>query len=192
MRGPVVSNWRGFTLIELITGIVVLAIALTVITSFLFPLAKQSVEPVYQVRAAALSESILNDILVRRFDENNSRSGNSLCGDSGVACTSEVDFGAEAAECSNPNNCGSSSFDDVDDYDSWTLDCEQRLMGSDDDWSYHVCERYPNYGVSITVAYDDSPLSPRSAAYPLSKRVKVDITVPSGQILSFSGYRGNF
>jgi len=186
------TSERGFTLIELVTGIVVMAIALTVLTSFLFPLAKQSVEPVYQVRAASLAESVLSDILVRRFDENSSRSGNSLCDESGPNCTDEVNFGPEGGECENPNLCGSSGYDDVDDYDGWQLDCELRLTGPDDDWSYHVCERYPRFAVSISVSYDETPLAGRIVNYRFSKRVDVIITVPSGQNFAFSEYKGNF
>ena len=60
---------RGFTLIELIVGIVLLAIALTGILGLLVNQAPQAVDPVQQVRAAQLAQRILNEVLQKSFDE---------------------------------------------------------------------------------------------------------------------------
>jgi MSHA pilin protein MshD len=65
----------GFTLIEVIVGIVVLAIALTLITAVLGPLSQKSTEPWHQVRAAELGHSFLNEVMARSFDESSDRSG---------------------------------------------------------------------------------------------------------------------
>ena len=66
---------RGVTLIELIAGIVVLAISLTLITSVLGPLSIKSADPWHQVRAAELGHSLMNEILGKSFDEHSNRSG---------------------------------------------------------------------------------------------------------------------
>ncbi|WP_427980905.1 type IV pilus modification PilV family protein, partial [Agarivorans sp.] len=68
----------GFTLIELIVGIVVMAIALVVISSFLVPQARRSIEPVYQFRAAELGSSLMNEILSKSFDEQSDHTGGGL------------------------------------------------------------------------------------------------------------------
>ena len=57
---------RGFSLIELIIGIVVLAIAMLFISAILGPLFVRSIEPWHQVRAAELGNSLMNEILARR------------------------------------------------------------------------------------------------------------------------------
>ena len=49
---------RGFTLIELIVGIVLLAVALTGILGLLINQAPQAVDPVQQVRAAQLAQRV--------------------------------------------------------------------------------------------------------------------------------------
>ncbi len=54
MRAPE----RGFTLIELIVGIVLLAVALTGILGLLINQAPQAVDPVQQVRAAQLAQRL--------------------------------------------------------------------------------------------------------------------------------------
>jgi MSHA pilin protein MshD len=66
---------KGFTLIEIIVGIVVLGVALMVITSALGPLYQRSADPWHQVRAAELGHSLLNEIMARSFDENSDRAG---------------------------------------------------------------------------------------------------------------------
>ena len=53
-----VNKPRGFTLIELVVGIVVFAIALTLFTSLIVPQAVRSVDPIFQVRAAELGQSL--------------------------------------------------------------------------------------------------------------------------------------
>ena len=54
---------RGVTLIELIIGIVVLAISLSIITAVLGPLYIKSADPWHQVRAAELGQGLMNEIL---------------------------------------------------------------------------------------------------------------------------------
>ena len=62
MRSP--KARRGFTLIEFVVGIVLLAIALTGILGLLINQAPQSVDPVQQVRGAQLAQRILGEVLV--------------------------------------------------------------------------------------------------------------------------------
>ena len=60
---------RGVTLIELIIGIVVLAISLSIITAVLGPLYIKSADPWHQVRAAELGQGLMNEILGKAFDK---------------------------------------------------------------------------------------------------------------------------
>ncbi|WP_219598248.1 type IV pilus modification PilV family protein, partial [Aeromonas salmonicida] len=71
MRAPE----RGFTLIELIVGIVLLAVALTGILGLLINQAPQAVDPVQQVRAAQLAQRLSGEILQKSFDENSDHNG---------------------------------------------------------------------------------------------------------------------
>ena len=65
---------NGFTLLELVIGIVVFTISLTVVLSLIVPQAEQTAEPFRQVKAAKLGQSLMNDILSRSYDENSDRS----------------------------------------------------------------------------------------------------------------------
>ncbi|GAL10359.1 MSHA pilin protein MshD [Vibrio astriarenae] len=79
-------KYRGFTLIESVIAIVILAIAMLTITTMLVPNVLRSAEPQYQVRAAALAETLFNQILSRSFDENSAHDGGlERCGGNGYA-----------------------------------------------------------------------------------------------------------
>lgn len=77
----------GFTLIELIIGVVVLAFAFSLIATLIFPQAIRSAEPVLQVRAANLAQAFVEEIQGKAFDDNSAQSGGTLrCGE--AACAS--------------------------------------------------------------------------------------------------------
>ena len=52
----------GFTLIEMIISLVIFAMAMVVLSRFLFPQIALSAEPHYQARAAALANAMMNEI----------------------------------------------------------------------------------------------------------------------------------
>ncbi|WP_115720051.1 type IV pilus modification PilV family protein [Gallaecimonas mangrovi] len=167
---------RGVTLIELIIGMVVLGIAITLITSSLLPLALNNTDPWHQVRAAELGQSLMNEILAKRYDEN-SPSTQLRCGETGApACSSSL--GPESGETRD-------SYDDVDDYNGLVLtgtDIANILNES-------LNSIYSQYRVSVTVVYDGNALglSPDEA-----KRIDVTVTTPGGSATVFSAYKGNW
>lgn len=212
MRLKPYSLTQGFTLIEIIVGIVVLAIALLVITASLGPLYKQSTDPWHRVRAAELGHSFLNEILARSFDENSDRAGgNYRCDASAepgsVACTTPVLSAGSLVFPSDPLNCSGNScedrlsFDDVDDFDGFSSDggaianiIDNSLLAS-----------YRNYGVAVRVGYDGDmdgsinnqscTLAPDPYLFCKERQLKlivVSITTPSGETIDFSAYRGNW
>ncbi|WP_394244787.1 type IV pilus modification PilV family protein [Vibrio astriarenae] len=183
---------RGFTLIESIISIVVLAIAMVTITTMLMPAVQRSAEPQYQVRAAALAETIFSQILSRSFDHNSDHEGGFYrCGESDyldeqgliIGCTSEDSFGPEQGE--EPSN-----YNDVDDYGapngtsvSYTLDGAgdrslSELVTNTDD--------YHNFRVDITVVYAENQVD-------VLKKITLDIKAsPNGPSYSFTAYKGNY
>jgi MSHA pilin protein MshD len=126
---------RGFTLIELIVGIVLLAVALTGILGLLINQAPQAVDPVQQVRAAQLAQRLSGEILQKSFDEQSDHNGGRYrCGETlngqfygdcscpvGQACTQRPP--APAITGWQPSVYGPDggeraphTFNDVDDY----------------------------------------------------------------------------
>lgn len=119
---------RGFTLIEGIITIVLLAIAMITLVSFLFPQVERSAVPHYQARSAAIADAIFNEILSRQFDEHSNPNGDTVyrCNETtskGVdnKCTLETRFGPDnSLEASN-----SALANDVDDFIGCWGDTEQ-------------------------------------------------------------------
>lgn len=178
---------RGVTLIELIAGIVVLAISLTLITSVLGPLYIKSADPWHQVRAAELGHSLMNEIMAKSFDENSSRSGSLVRCDEGNPgendCTDTEDFGPEAGE-------NRLTFDDVDDFNGFSTPGHllSNILNED------LTDAYRQYQVSVQVYYAGTEVGMGDSieANRLAKRITVSVTTPTGDVIDFSAYKGNW
>ncbi|MBA2800449.1 prepilin-type N-terminal cleavage/methylation domain-containing protein [Aeromonas veronii] len=205
MRAPE----RGFTLIELIVGIVLLAVALTGILGLLINQAPQAVDPVQQVRAAQLAQRLAGEILQKSFDENSDHNGGRYrCGETfngqfygdcscpaGVTCSQKPP--APAMTGWQPSLYGPDgepapyAYNDVDDFDtagnwqkaSWFTQTSLVVNGDDE---------YRNYQVRIVVTPDNLFGSSGPKAESIGKRIDLQIKLPDGSVLDFSFYRGNY
>lgn len=167
----------GFTLIEVIVGIVVLSISFSVLTTLIYPLANQSAEQVHEIRAAELGQSMINEILGRAFDENSDMSsGFTRCGESGVICSAIGADGETRAE-----------YDDVDDYNDIDFgDTIRNSIGED------ISAQYVGFDMNVTVIndanYDNSGTGDNSTA----KLITITIRTPQNFDFVFSVYKANF
>ncbi|NRB22618.1 type II secretion system protein [Shewanella sp.] len=182
-QGPHLAHKsNGFTLIELVVGMVVLSIALVLLTSMLFPQADRAAETLHRVRSAELAHSLLNEIWSKRYDQHtNSNGGVPACGavarpalglPAGEDCTLEQDFGPETGENRN-------SFNDVDDYHG--LNEGSLMLNSDNTYA----SEYPNYRVSVTVTYVD-------ASNMETKLIRIDVTTPNSEMITYNAVRSNY
>jgi len=149
------------------------------VTTGMGQLFRQSVDPWQQVRATEIGQSLMNEIMARRFDEN------SNVGNQYVRC-GEFDANDEKVECTLPINLGPDNgesqrkqFDDVDDYH------DLRLNGAE--LSGLSPNRYNGFEVSVRVTYkeeneDESKL----------KRITVTVTTPQEESIEFSAIKGNW
>ncbi|QFU24642.1 type II secretion system GspH family protein [Shewanella eurypsychrophilus] len=173
---------KGFTLIELVVGIVVLSIALVLLTSMLFPQADRAAETLHRVRSAELAHSILNEIWSKRYDQNtNANGGVPACGaeprpelglPAGDVCTLPVNFGPDAGENRN-------SFNDVDDYHG--LSQTSLMLNSANTYA----SEYPNYQLSVTVTYVN-------ASGIDTKLIRIDVTTPNSEVITYNAVRSNY
>ena len=60
---------KGFTLIELVFGIVVLSIAMTLMTTMLVSQSKDSLAPLYSFRSSTLGENVIQSLLQRNYQD---------------------------------------------------------------------------------------------------------------------------
>lgn len=172
---------KGFTLIELVIGIVVFSIAMTMVFSVIIPRSQDSIDPIYQVRAAKLASALMSEISSKAYDENSNPSlGLGPCG------------GA-----SNPDNCSSTLgpeegasqrnlFDDVDDYHGFSID---GLLLNDNSAKY--ADLYANFKLNVAVIYDGN-YDGASDSSTNAKLITVTVTMPNNESVSFASYRGNY
>ncbi|WP_394129337.1 prepilin-type N-terminal cleavage/methylation domain-containing protein [Shewanella maritima] len=163
----------GFTLIELVVGMLVISIALVLMLTMLFPQADRSVETLHRVRSAELAHSVMNEIWGKRYDQNTNPNG-------GVpACDSAV---AGALNCSTtlgPNGEARDNFNDVDDYHGLTIN--SLMLDSTDTYA----SLYPNFNMNVTVAYINS-------ATRAQKLITVEVTTPTNESIVYQSVRSNY
>ncbi|MBL0555976.1 prepilin-type N-terminal cleavage/methylation domain-containing protein [Aeromonas caviae] len=190
---PSLDVHRGFTLIEFIVGIVLLAVALTGILGLLVNQAPQAVDPVQQVRAAQLAQRILSEVLEKSFDEHSDHNGGRFrCGETAgtpavayPACTDSASYGPDSGE-TRPYQ-----FNDVDDFDTagnW-VDANQFTQTDAEGVSD---QEYRHYQVRIAVTPDTLFGSPGLGAESIGKRVALTVRLPDQSELAFTLYRGNY
>lgn len=169
---------RGFTLIEIVIGIVVLASALVIVSSIFLPQANRMTTPMYQIKSTALAKSMMNQVLIRYYDEENLSSGSfAPC----TVCTTAADFGIENDEkLDEPEN-----FNDVDDYHVYCNSDPVATLAL-------FTDAYPGYGLNICVTNAADKFEPSSSADDVAKRVTVTVFMPNNETLVLSSLKGNY
>lgn len=192
---PYCKTQGGFTLIEIIAGIVLLAVAMLVLTSALGPLYQRSSDPWHQVRAAELGQSFMNEIMARSFDEQSDRAGGEFRCDAnpavepGATACSTPDLNGEWP--SDPGELNRDQFDDVDDYHLYGANGAEVANAI----AQQLTESYLNYQVLVTVGYDGNRNGILNEADPVERRAKlirVEISTPSAEVIPFAAYKGNW
>ena len=173
MRASAMSSTRrkrseGFTLLELVIGIVVFTISLTIVLSLIVPQAEQTAEPFRQVKAAKLGQSLMNDILSRSYDENSDRSPPFETCNAKGNCSTTL----------GPEEASEDDYDDVDDYNGYVVS--------------NVGGNYNNFGFAVTVDYDSDLDDSTPTDGQTFKRIDLAVTAPDGQVYNFSAYRGSY
>lgn len=178
---------QAFTLVELVIGILVLAVAFALITSVLGPMMQNSSQTWHQVRAAELGHSLMNEITSRAFDENTPRGTNYLrCGQTGAsACIASIPVCPASGLSTATEEASRDLFDDVDDYHCLRLTGAQLSNALNES----LAQTYAQYQLSVEVQYAGTDLA---ISNNLAKRIDIAVTTPEGEVLAFRSYKGNW
>ncbi len=161
---------QGFTLIELVIGMLVIGIAIVMLTSMLFPQADRAASTLHRVRSAELAHSVMNEIWGKRYDQNtNANGGTPACG-SPLGNNCSTSLGLEVGESRN-------DFNDVDDYNG--LNETATMLNSTQTYA----AAYPNYRLNVTVAYGSAPNT---------KLVTINVTTPDNEVITYNLVRSNY
>lgn len=191
-----INKKAGFTLVELVIGIVVLAIALVAMSTLLLSQSKDAIEPIHRLRASQLGQSIIQNIVSRAYDENSDHNGGvyrcgEIWGDSNlwfdgsswqttgtpspVACTSSANYGIDSGEVAGEHF----NFNDVDDFieDEYVGAVEYgNVLGEP------LSSEMQNFSVKISV-------SPYNTVF---KEITVTIKTPTNEEIVFAALKGNY
>ncbi len=188
---------RAFTLIELIVGIVIFAVAMVVVISVLQPQVKKGIDPIWQVRAASLGQSLSNEILAKSFDQFSNRVGGMERCNESVPCTTSSGLGPDPSE-----NRG--SYNDVDDYKGLDVTGAAILNSLGLTTNVNDINIYAGFRAQISVFYDqnldginDDDLDQdgnldTGTLVANKKLVTVTITTPGGERITMTSIKGNF
>jgi MSHA pilin protein MshD len=198
---------KGFTLVELIIGIVVLAVAMLVMNTLLISQSKDALEPLYRLRASQLGQSVLQDILSRGYDEYSDHSGGYYrCGEiwgnsdlwfdgtdwQTTATTTDI---ATKIDCSDVSNYGIDStssevlgeHQDFNDVDDFITDGFESAIDYGDVLGNNLSSQYNNYSIKVEVNADTTTLTDQTL-----KRIDITIQTPSNEKIVFSALKGNY
>ncbi|UJF21981.1 type II secretion system protein [Shewanella sp. OMA3-2] len=162
---------KGFSLIELVVGMLVISIAIVMMTSMFFPQADRSVESLQRMRSAELAHSVMNEIWGKRYDQNTNPNGGVPACNSPLGLTCSVTLG--------PDGEARDSFNDVDDYQGLSI---TSLMFNS---SQTYASVYRNFGLSVEVKY----VNPTTQA---AKLISVNVTTPGGEEIKYQAVRSNY
>lgn len=171
---------RGFTLIELVVGMLVIAIAIVMLSSMLFPQADRAAKTLHRVQSAELAHSVMNEIWGKRYDENTNANGGVPACDIplGQPCSSVINLGPTDWQWPNEGE-NRNDYDDVDDYHG--LNETAAMLNSSQTYG----QAYPNYRLSVTVAYGAAPNTN-------TKLVTINVTTPDGEVITYNMVRSNY
>ena len=180
---------QAFTLVELVVGIVVMAIALSILSTVFFSSAGRSVEPLLMVRGAEFGQALMDEIIGKKFDETTPDGGVPACA---VPCTLAANLGPDGAEIR-------ANYNDVDDYNHYCdIDNVAPYFQLEDTFG-NVPEGFENFQMSICVGYDgdyNGSMNEGGADDQNAKLIIIDIYVPQtgglSSAVSFRAYKGNY
>ena len=188
---------QGFTLVELVVGMVLLSVALVALSSFLFNRASSNIDPIWQTRAIGLAQSVSNEILAKDFDENTSPSGAGFRCSEDLACTAGASLGAETGETLL-------DYDDVDDYNGLSLSSAQlnTLVGAS--LLPSGGNAYEGFTVAVRVFYDGNldgvddndvdgdGVQDAIAVISNIKTIRLSVNTPDNEAIVFVASRANY
>jgi MSHA pilin protein MshD len=186
----------GLTLVEMVVTIVILSVALLGIAATLNLGVSQSSSTLFELRATALAQAYLDEILSKKYDERSRNSGIPPCvatGLPGRKCTPALGLdGSESAR---------TSFDDVDDYNG----LDEGLNGSDilRDTTGAARSGYDTFRVQVSVRriqiaggqpeeFTPVDVNPEPDDVFDAKLITVTVSGGSATGIQFSAYKSNF
>ncbi len=197
----------GVTLIEMVIFIVIVGIAVTAVMTVYINVGRTGADPLVRIRSLELGQSILEEILLKAYDNNAPLGGGCVQFSSGSRCSSGPSAAAQSATSFGSDGEARATFNDVDDYHDLAY-CGANVSAADavcsaacqpllDDAGNDISANYAGYSVCIQVSFsgtevnNTSPLGVSVLAND-GKRIDVIVTDHLKSRYLLSAYRLNF
>ncbi len=158
LRNPVPYACRGFTLVELIIGLVILGIGATAFLNLIMNTTQHSADPMNQQQAHAIAQAYMEEVLAQPFCDP----------DFSTTCPASCTSGTACATC-NLAEGARSNYDAVCDYNGLSDATGAR------DFNGGLIGGLGNYNVSVNV--DDSGVTLSGLSSAAGELVEVTVTV---------------
>ena len=196
------SPESGFTLIEIVMTIILLSASIMVLLPF-FAAISHSPDPLIRQRAVALGQSMMDEILAKKWDENTGAGGGPVVtGETAADAARMVAYEsthpgyspepATALASLGPDGGESrATFNDVDDY-AGSAEADDTFLAQDG-----AGFSMPGYQRTVAVCYIASNLSSIghdtgcAAATTDSKLIVVTVTSPTAEVFRFTAVKCN-
>ena len=202
---------KGVTLIEMVIFIAIISVAFTSIIMVFINTGKDSADPLVKIRTIELGQSFLEEILLKKFDENTPVSGACVDFASNTRCSGAPNGETVLQADTDPITLITESrgtFDDVDDYHNLEY-CGANVTAGDpsctgsctnlvNESGSNISADYSGYSVCVRVNFAGNELnnvSPGTGINVLdndAKRIDVIITDPLNSKMTFTSYKLNF
>ncbi len=180
------SKARGLSLIELLVFIVVVGVAVTGVLSVYSRNARASADPVVRKQAAAIAESLLEEVLAKPFTYCDPDDANAETATSSAGCATmpETAMGPEAGETRTANL---TPFDNVNDYQGFSLAGISDLTGA-------AVAGLGGYSATVQVqpVANFNGIAPAVPGDNETLLVTVTVTGPGNHSVSLAGYRTRY
>ncbi len=171
------STVTGFTLIETVIAIVVIGIALVGIIGVIFNNVQQGTRPFLEIKGVELGQAMMDEILLKRWDEDTPLGG-------GRIPLSLANIGTESGESERTD------FDDVDDYNGYADGVAGEVL--QDELGNDISADFTGFSRSVTVDFFKPAGAPASLDTKNYKRIRVQVTAPTGENFVFTAIKTNF
>ncbi len=160
---------------ETIISIIIIAIAIVGILSVIYNVTQKGINPVIEMKATELGQAMLDEIILKRWDEDTPLGG-------GHIDVSLANIGTETGENSRED------FDDVDDYNGYSDGTNSEPLK---DEAGNVLTGFNGYSRSVTVEFSKPNGAPSGIDVKNYKKITVKVTTPTGEEIDFVAYKTN-
>ena len=175
-EGQGARDEAGFTLVEMVIFIIVLAIGISGVVLVINRTLLDAPEALVNTRAMEIAQLYLDEIITKKYDEQSPQGGTPPCDSAGnPACTAQASFG--------PDSENRDQYDDVDDYLATAFQAPSDAQGN-------ALPNYADYDVQIDIVYAGTDLG--FADDRRAKRITITVRTPRDQNIPVSVYRTNF